>query len=203
MLYSDTGKDGKQSRETSPPEVSPKGRGSKVVLSWYDSLSFYRSTFFESLLIRKSPVVPASRHRSGVSRPERRGCSQRHAELPSLVPARERHPASDLQESILLSKTCARLHRYWLSQARFPGFRPMVSGPVSYSCFSYPFLPGHAFCPSAFRRAPHFAPFLALYRPCSPLPFPFLFPPRYLSPARSCTCCSTNPRPYLSFPACS
>lgn len=34
MLYSDTGKDGKQSRETSPPEVNPKGRGSKVVLSY-------------------------------------------------------------------------------------------------------------------------------------------------------------------------
>lgn len=34
MLYSDTAKDGKQSRETSPPEVSPKGRGSKVVLSY-------------------------------------------------------------------------------------------------------------------------------------------------------------------------
>lgn len=34
MLYSDTAKDGKQSRETSPPEVNPKGRGSKVVLSY-------------------------------------------------------------------------------------------------------------------------------------------------------------------------
>ena len=110
MLYSDTGKDGKQSRETSPPEVSPKGRGSKVVLSWYGSLSFYRSTFFESLLIRKSPVVPASRHRFGVSQLERRGCSRRHAELPSQVPARERHPASALQESILLSQEPVSVH---------------------------------------------------------------------------------------------
>ena len=204
MLYSDTGKDGKQSRETSPPEVSPKGRGSKVVLSWYGSLSFYRSTLFESLLIRKSPVVPASRHRCGLSRPERRGCSRRHAELPSLVPARERHPASDLQESHPpLSRTCVRSLRYWLSQARFSGFRPIVSGPASYSCFSFSFLPGHAFCLSAFRRAPHFAPFLTLYRPLFSASISVLVPAPILFPSRSCTCCSTNPRPYLSFPACS
>lgn len=146
-----------------------------------------------------TPVVPTWRHRFGVSRSERRGCSRRHTELPSQVPARERHPASDLQESHPpLSRTCVRSLRYWLSQARFSGFRPIVSGPASYSCFSFSFLPGHAFCLSAFRRVPYFAPFLALYRPYSPLPFPFpfLFPPRYLSPFRSCTCCSTNPRPY-------
>lgn len=132
-----------------------------------------------------TPVVPTWRHRFGVSRSERRGCSRRHAELPSLVPARERHPASDLQESHPpLSRTCARSLRYWLSQARFPGFRPIVSGPASYSCFSFSFLPGHAFCLSAFRGVPHFAPFLALYRPCPPPPFTFF---RYNTCLRSVT----------------
>ena len=204
MLYSDTGKDGKQSRETSPPEVSPKGRGSKVVLSYifywrFNAIRSLNHYLFEKVLscLRRA-IGPAYRGPNVA----RTSGSRRNIRPKSRHP--ERHPASDLQESILLSKTCARLHRYWLSQARFPGFRPLVSGPATYSCFSFSFLPGHAFCLSAFRRVPHFAPFLTLYRPYSPLPFPFpfLFPPRYLSPSRSCTCCSTNPRPYLSFPAC-
>ena len=194
MLYSDTGKDGTQSRETSPPEVSPKGRGSKVVLSYifYWRFNAIRLQFIRNNFCRGA-IGPAYRGPNVA----RTSGSRRNIRPKSRHP--ERHPASDLQESILLSKTCARLHRYWLSQARFPGFRPIVSGPASYSCFSFSFLPGHAFCLSAFRRVPHFAPFLALYRPCSPLPFPFpfLFPPRYQSPSRSCTCCFATPPVFI------
>ena len=138
--------------------------------------------------------MPTWPRRSGVSRPERAKASGSRRSIRPKSRYPERHPASDLLESHPpLSRTCVRSLRYWLSQARFSGFRSIVSGPASYSGFSYPFLLGHPFCLSAFRRAPHSAPFLTLYRPCPPLPFPFLFPPRYLSPFRSCTCCSTNP----------
>ena len=43
-----------------------------------------------------------------------------------------------------------------------------------------------------------FLPYTApVPRPCSPRPFPFLFPPRYLSPARSCTCCFATPPVFI------
>lgn len=90
---------------------------------------------------------------------------------------RERHPASDLQISIhsSLSRICVRSHRYWLPQTRSPCFRPIISGPTSYSCFSYPFLPGHVFRLFSFHCAPHYTPRLSMYRSCSTPPFPFPF----------------------------
>lgn len=112
------------------------------MLSWYGSLSFYRSTFFESLLIRKSPVTPTWRHRCGVSQLERRGCSRRHTELPSLVPARERHPASDLQESILLSQEPVSVH--FVIGCHRPGsqaFGPSFPDPHPIPAFLFRFCP--------------------------------------------------------------
>ena len=84
--------------------------------------------------------MPTWRHRFGVSQLERRGCSRRHTELPSLVPARERHPASDLQESILLSQepvsvyTVIGCHRPG-SQAFDPSFPDPHPIPASHIRF--------------------------------------------------------------------
>lgn len=124
MLYSDTAKDGKQSRETSPPEVSPKGRGSKVVLSYifYWRFNAIRLQFIRNNFCRGA-IGPAYRGPNVA----RTSGSRRSIRPKSRHP--ERHPASDLQESILLSKTCARLHRYWLSQARSQAFGPSFPDP--------------------------------------------------------------------------
>lgn len=105
MLYSDTGKDGKQSRETSPPEVSPKGRGSKVVLSYifYWRFNAIRLQFIRNNFCRGA-IGPAYR---GPNVAEASGDTRSFHPKYRL---RERHPASDLQESILLSQEPLSVH---------------------------------------------------------------------------------------------